>query len=342
MPPAGATAASRLLACALLACGAPRGARAVGLHGDDGIPLSIAADSADARAAAEAALRELNVRIRHYCPKQGTFARIEVLSAGRTVVSDAMQIDLTARLDGAHTVRLFLEQGPRGKWPLERSEPYACELRAAAMTINAREGVEKHNADPTRTYTAAVYKQFEGFTDAQLVARLVRTSLAAPAGAVETVAVALPRAALEKGRRSAGKPSSAPPAPTIPASFDVRTALNGVCDPTPYVRDQVRRTHRGEEGRRRGHGDGDADAQGARARGPTVSPPPCALARSARALPRSLSLARSLASTLARSLAGLVRVVLGADQRGDARGPALPRDLGRGLGAPERAAARVV
>ncbi|KAJ1629114.1 hypothetical protein T492DRAFT_841062 [Pavlovales sp. CCMP2436] len=181
---------------------------AVGLRGDEGVPRSLPVDSADATSAADAALRELNVRVHHYCGGQGTFDSISLRSAAVAVISDAAELELSATLDGAYPALLGLARGPSGKWTLVRSEPYACEIRSegGAMAINSRAAIEKHNADPARTHERAAYKFLGGRTDSQILERLLpassragvrppglfgATQLEAPAGVAQRFAIEL-------------------------------------------------------------------------------------------------------------------------------------------------------
>jgi len=226
-------ALATVLVCAALA--PPLAASALQLAGESGVPETIDPDCEIARQATEAALREVNVRVHHYCRSQGQFHTAKADQAARVVISHAEEVELALVLDGAHAAAVGMREAPGGKWALVSSRPYPCEIRKAAMTINDVETIEKHNADPVRTYDRASYKRFEGRTDAQIEKELLAKPLIPPDDAIVRTAVdPLP---LEKRRGGApGAPGAS--GVSLPSSYDVRTMLRGACDPTPYVRDQ--------------------------------------------------------------------------------------------------------
>lgn len=188
--------------------------------GDDlpvsvGSPLAVEGGDEDANRALETAIDAMNVRIQHYCRHQGAIKDYRLLSAEKEVVSDAIEYVIDAEVDGGQmvTVRVAL-RGAGGKATFLGSSPYACSVRNSAMA-NCPADVEKHNADPSRSYDQAVYKMFQGHTYSSL-ARKYLGGLRVHSEAVLGVVVpdedaALSFAVLEKGGG-------------VPKSFDFREA----------------------------------------------------------------------------------------------------------------------
>ena len=204
-----------------------------------GAPAPLPASHANVSRAIDKAVAAMNVRMAHYCPHQGAFASVELLGAALEVTSDAPLYTLGLRMDGQYNVTVFVRgREDVGKLVFVSSVPYCCSVRSANLANIARD-VEKHNADPTRTYDQAVYKAFQGHTYASL-ARSRLGLLRRPDGSLfagggdewaepEPSDEGAPLKALEKGRSgSAGTEVEM-------AAYDFRVA-HPAC--TPKVRDQ--------------------------------------------------------------------------------------------------------
>jgi cathepsin B len=183
--------------------------------GQHALPLQ----SPNATMAMRVAIDAMTVRILHYCRQQGPLVDVRLLSANMSVVSRHPLYELQLRVDGAHDVAAYVSKredvGAADKYTFERSVPYACSVRSAAMANSARE-VEKHNSDPTRTYDQTVYKAFEGHTRESLARSrlgLLRRPDAAAAPDLD-LDLDLEKADLKKGRT-----------PVPPAAWDFRTSF---------------------------------------------------------------------------------------------------------------------
>ncbi|KAJ1626792.1 hypothetical protein T492DRAFT_877785 [Pavlovales sp. CCMP2436] len=135
---------------------------------DLGSPAPVPAD-ANITKAVEVAVKAMNVRLQHFCPHQGRFTDVALVSAAREVVSDSPLYELRLKVDGKYDVMAYVMQREDvDKLTFLRSLPYCCSVRSSDLLANNARDVEKHNADPDRSYDQALYKQFSEHTYSSL------------------------------------------------------------------------------------------------------------------------------------------------------------------------------
>lgn len=148
--------------CAYSAFAAPAGT---------GEPSGLSTKSPLAREAAAAALQALNVLQRRHCPQQSLFEQPSIHSASEAIVGDAVGIELQLVFPDKSSARVLVGRTIAHKLFLFSSSPAACEIRLPLMSATSLTAIEKHNANPSRTFSRRPYKRFEGLTNEQLSQR---------------------------------------------------------------------------------------------------------------------------------------------------------------------------
>lgn len=193
-----------LAACLLCASGAAEVVDPTTPGGSMGAGSSLALDSQRVKDGIQLALHDLNVRVRHACPQQASFSKAVATEAAAAMIAGAVELQLRLLVDGSLPVRVDIGESPSGKSFYIGSDPEPCEVRASLMTLNDPVAIEKHNANPARTFDRASYKRFEGLTDTQILAsHLGAMRIAGESLAQLHEAEALPQRALEKRRAEA-------------------------------------------------------------------------------------------------------------------------------------------
>lgn len=152
--------------------GAPAGDATAG-DATAGEPTALSAHSPLAHEAAATAIQALNVQLRRHCPEQTPFAKPMIHSASEAVVGDAVGVQLRLLFDDKSSAYVLVGRTAAHKLFLFSASPAACEMRLPLMRAMSATSIEKHNANPARTFDRVIYKQFEGLTDTQLAARFL-------------------------------------------------------------------------------------------------------------------------------------------------------------------------